>query len=132
MMSAMQWTIAVVCGVALVFTVFRLWNRDTRGAFQIAVAIIFLGAILLSVIGCTVSQAYQPYMEVGFAYDTQHTVGSNPACVVRLRQPIGFGPMKPEWLVAGYTHHSSCGDVIDKNTIDQLEIVARIPLGRSK
>lgn len=131
-MSGVQWTIAVVCGVALIFTAFRLWNRDTRGAFQIAVAIILLAALLITVSGCAVSPAYQPYMEVGFAHDTQRTVGSNPACVVRLRQPVGFGAIKPEWLVIGYQHISSCPDLLDANTIDAIEIMARIPLGRSK
>lgn len=131
-MSGMQWTIAVVCSVALIFTIFRLWNKDTRGAFQLAVGVILLAAILITVSGCTVSQAYQPYLETGFAYDTQHTVGRNPACVVRIRQPVGFGPIKPEWLVIGYQHISSCPDLFDANTIDAIEIMARIPLGRSK
>lgn len=131
-MNATQWTIAVVCGVALVFTILRLWNRDTRGAFQVAIAVILIAALAISVSGCTVSRAYQPYLETGFALDTQRTVGGNPACVVRIRQPIGFGPIKPEWLVIGYQHISSCPDLRDANTIDAIEIMARIPLGRPK
>lgn len=131
-MSGVQWTIVVVCAVALIFTIFRLWNKDVKGAFGIAVGIILIAAALITVSGCTVSPERRPFMEVGFAYDTQHTVGSNPACVVRLRQPIGFGPVKPEWLVASYVHHSSCSDLADRNTVDQIEIAARIPLGRTK
>lgn len=131
-MNATQWTIAVVCGVALYFTVARMWNKDVKGAFGIAVGIILLAAALITVSGCTVSPAYQPYLETGFAIDTQRTVGGNPACVVRIRQPIGFGPIKPEWLVIGYQHISSCPDLRDANTIDAVEIMARIPLGRPK
>lgn len=56
-MSAMQWTIAVVCGVALVFTVGRWWNKDTKGAFGIAVGVILLAAILITVSGCDSSGA---------------------------------------------------------------------------
>ncbi|HRP64365.1 MAG TPA: hypothetical protein PK400_13785 [Phycisphaerales bacterium] len=131
-MSAMQWTIAVVCSVALIFTIFRLWNKDTRGAFQLAVGVILLAAILITVSGCTVSQAYQPYLETGFAFDTQRTVGDNPACIVRLRQPVGFGPLEPDWLMLSYTHHSSCPMQSDLATVDQIELVAKIPLGRRK
>lgn len=94
--------------------------------------LIFLLAVSVFISGCAVSPERAMYMEVGFAYDTQRTVGSNPACVVRIRQPIGFGPIKPEWLVIGYQHISSCPDLRDANTIDAIEIMARIPLGRPK
>jgi hypothetical protein len=49
-----------------------------------------------------------------------------------LRQPIGFGPLEPDWLILGYQHVSSCPDLYDSNTIDAVEIMARIPLGRPK
>lgn len=127
-----HWPVSVVLAFALAFTLFRLWNRDTRGAFQIVAALILIFALALSISGCTVSREYQPWLEVGMAYDTQHTVGGDPVCVVRLREPIHFGPIPPGGLVASWVHHSSCPDQRDANTIDQFEITARIPLGRPK
>lgn len=71
-------------------------------------------------------------MEVGLAADYGETVGNNPACIVRIRQPVGFGKLEPDWLILGYTHHSSCPDQHDRNVVDQVELVAKIPLGRLK
>jgi hypothetical protein len=83
-----------VCAVALVFTIFRLWDKDVKGAFLLALGVILIAFAAISVSGCTVSREYQPWMEVGFGYDFSHTVGSDPQCIVRLRQPIGFGPLE--------------------------------------
>jgi hypothetical protein len=130
--TGIQWTITVVCAVALVFTIFRLWDKDVKGAFLLALGVILIAFAAISVSGCTVSREYQPWMEVGFGYDFSHTVGSDPQCIVRLRQPIGFGPLEPDWLILGYQHVSSCPDLYDSNTIDAVEIMARIPLGRPK
>lgn len=71
-------------------------------------------------------------MEAGFAYDVQETVGSNPACIVRVRAPLHFGPIPPGGLVLGYQHISSCPDVFDKNTVDAVEIMGVFKLGREK
>jgi hypothetical protein len=106
-----------------------MWNKDTRGAYKVALVVILLALVAL-VSGCAVSPERRPYMEVGMAYDTQHTVGNNPQCVVRIRQPIGFGRLEPDWLTIGYQHQSSCPDQRDRNTVDAIEIVAKIPLGR--
>ncbi len=130
-MNNLQWTAAVVLAFAIIFTFFRLWDRDTKGAFLIVLALIGVAAGLLVVSGCTVSPERQPYLEVGFAYDFQHTVGGNPACVVRARQPIHFGAIPPGALLLGVAHQSSCPDLRDRNTVDQIEVVAKIPLGRT-
>lgn len=131
-MSGWQWFLVVFVGYFLTLLVLRALNKDTMGALVLVTALYLLGLVLFSVSGCTVSPERVPYLEAGFAYDTQRTVGSNPACVVRLRQNIGFGPLPADALIAGYTHHSSCRDVFDANTIDQFEVVAKIPLGRSR
>lgn len=130
-MSTEKWTIIVFAVFALALALFKAWNKDTRGAFLIGGLVVLFG-LLFFVAGCSVRPEYRPWMEVGMAYDFQGTVGSDPACIVRLRQPIGFGPIKPEWLLVGYVHHSSCRDQYDRNTIDQLEVTAKIPIGRSK
>lgn len=130
-MTTFQWTLAVVAVFCAMFTGFRMWNKDTKGAMLLVLVVIALMALMV-VSGCTVSPERRPWLEAGFAYDTQHTVGSDPACIVRLRQPVGFGPIQPDWLLLGYEHHSSCHDLYDRNTIDQVELVARIPLGRER
>lgn len=131
-MSAIQWFGVVFAAFMLVFSVFRMWNKDTRGAVLAVLALVLGAFALLSIGGCTLSREYQPWLEVGFALDTQKTVGSNPACIVGVRQPIGFGPIPPDWLVVGYSHQSSCPDLFDRNTVDQFEVRAKIPLGRDK
>lgn len=131
-MSPVRWFLCVLAAFAAYFTAARLWNKDNKGAIALAVAVFLVGLLLLSVSGCTVSPERRPWLEAGLAYDTQSTVGNNPACIVRLRAPIGFGPIPPDWLIAGYTHHSSCPDLFDRNTVDQVEVVAKIPLGRSR
>lgn len=93
-------------------------------------AVLVVLAALLA--GCAVSAERRPWIEAGFAYDTQETVGANAACIVRVRAPIHFGPIPPGGLIAGYTHHSSCPDLYDRNTIDQFEIVGKFYLGREK
>lgn len=130
-MSVYQWTVIVFLVFALVLIAIKAWNRDTRGAFTIGGGVVLLGMLLI-VSGCAASPERQAYMEVGLAYDTQHTMGKNPACIVRIRQPIGFWKIPPEWLLIGYEHHSSCPDQHDRNTVDQFEIVAKIPLGRRR
>lgn len=125
------WTLVVIGAFAAILAAAGLWNKDTRGAFAIVVGLIAMAAALFVISGCAVSPERAPWLEAGFAYDTQSTVGNNPACVVRLRQPIGLGPLKPDWLIASYVHHSSCPDVRDRNTVDQIEVVAKIPLGRT-
>jgi hypothetical protein len=128
-MNTYQWTALVFLVFALALTAFRAWNKDTKGAFAIGIGVVLLGALFF-VSGCTVSPERLPYMEVGMALDTQKTVGSNPACVVRIKQPIGFGKLEPDWLTIGYNHQSSCRDLNDRATVDQVEIIAKIPLGR--
>jgi hypothetical protein len=113
------------------FMLGRIMNKDNIGAMKIAAGIFLLALLTLSA-GCTVAREYQPWMEAGLAYEVAGTVGNNPVCVVRLRQPIGFGKLEPDWLMIGYTHHSSCPDLNDRATVDQLEVVAKIPLGRRK
>lgn len=132
MLQAWEWFALVVGGFLTYFAIGKIWQKDNKGAVSIALGIFLLALLLLSVTGCTVSREYQPWLETGVAYDFQETVGGNPACVVRIRQPIGFGPIEPDWLLLGYTHHSSCPDLNDKTTVDQIEIVAKIPLGRRK
>lgn len=130
-MNVHRWAIIVFATFALVLTAFKAWNKDTRGAYLIGGGIVLL-CLLFLVSGCSVQPEYRPWMEVGLGYDTQHTMGSNPICIVRLRQPIHFGPIPEGWLFAGYEHISSCPDQYDRNTVDQVEIVAKIPLGRSR
>jgi hypothetical protein len=131
-MTTVFWSIAVVAAFSAVFTALKWWGKDTRGAVLIACAVIAAAFVLFTVTGCAVSPERRPWMEAGFAYDTQHTVGTNPACIVRIRAPVGFGPLQPDWLIVGYTHHSSCPDERDRHTIDQIEVIAKIPLGRPK
>lgn len=127
-MSNWMWALAVVAFfVVLTFTVFKRAKKDMLGAIAIAVGIILVGAIFIGVTGCAVRPEYQPWLEAGLAYDRSHTVGSDPACVVRLRQPIW-----PGHIVAGFEHHSSCGDQDDRAEINQVELMAIIPLGRRK
>lgn len=130
------WTLVVIGAFAAILVAAGLWNKDTKGAFAIVVGLIAIAAALLVVSGCAVSPERAPWLEAGFAYDTQSTVGGNPACVVRLRAPLGsYFPeswgIQPDWLIASYVHHSSCPDVRDRNTVDQIEVVAKIPLGRT-
>lgn len=131
-MSSLQWFLVVLGVFATVFTAWGMWNKDTVGAIKAAAGVFAIFLLLFFTAGCAVSPERRPWMEAGFGYDFQHTVGSDPACIVRVRAPIGFGPIQPDWLVAGYTHHSSCADFYDRNTVDQVEIVAKIPLGRDK
>ena len=128
--SSVAWMGIVFCAFLAYFIVARILNKDNKGALLLG-AIVFAAAFfLVSVAGCSVSPERRPWMGAGVAYDTQSAVGHNPACVVRVRAPVGFGPIPPDWLVVGYSHQSSCPDLFDKTTVDQVEIVARIPLGR--
>lgn len=126
-MSNLQWT-AAVFGVFLVasLTLWRKAWKDMRGAMLIALAIVVLGALTL-VSGCAVSPEYRPWMEAGVAYDRSHAVGEQPTCVVRIRQPLVSGK-----IVASVTHHSSCPMQNDAGEVNQLEVTAILPLGRSK
>lgn len=126
-MSEIHWTLYVLLAFAFVFTLMRAWNKDTRGALTLVLALIIAAFAVISVSGCTVTREYRPYMEVGMAYDFPKTVGSNPACIVRVRQPV-----LPERVTVSYTHHSSCRDLYDRNTVDQIEVTATIPLGRAR
>lgn len=127
-MSNLQWTCIVVLSFVLATLLFwRRARKDMKGAILAALAVILAGALLIVVSGCTVSREYRPWLEAGVAWDREHNVGSNPGCVVRVRQPI-----VPGRLVAGYEHHSSCGDQHDRNEINQFEVMAVIPLGREK
>lgn len=130
-MSTYQWTIIVFVVFALALVAFKAINKDTKGAFVIGIGVVLLGALFF-LVGCSVTPARAPYMEVGMMYDFQNAVGSNPACVVRVRQPIGFGKMEPDWLTIGYHHISSCPDNADRNTVDGVELMTKIPLGRRK
>lgn len=129
-MNTLRWSLVVFGSFAILFSLFGMWNKDTKWAYLGGVLVVFAG--LLFITGCSVSPERRPYLEVGLAYDIQHTVGNDPACIVRIRQPIGFGRLEPDWLVLGYEHHSSCPDRNDRNTIDQIELTAKIPLGRLK
>lgn len=126
------WMAVVVVSFLAYFLARGIWHKDNKGAVAIAVGVFILAFALVTVSGCTVRPEYQPWMEAGVAYDTQEAVGHNPACVVRVRQPVGFGPLEPDWLIVGYAHQSSCPDLQDRTTVDQLEVVAKIPLGRRK
>lgn len=129
-MDTFKWTLFVFAMFGSIFTAFGMWNKDTRFAYLGGVLVVFAGLLFLS--GCAVSPERRPYMEVGLAYDYQGTVGHDPACIVRIRQPVGFGKLEPDWLLLSYEHHSSCPDQYDRNTIDQIELTAKIPLGRLK
>lgn len=131
-MSALAWFGIVLAAFLVYFFAAGIFNKDNRGAVLLALAVFLLALLVFTVSGCAVSPDRRPWMEAGVAYDTQSTVGGNPACIVRVRQPIGFGPIPPDWLVIGYTHHSSCPMQTDLTTIDQIEIVAKIPLGRER
>lgn len=131
-MSNWQWFGAVVAAFLAYFVSAKIWHKDNKGAVAIAILIFVVTFLVIFVSGCTVRPEYQPWLEAGVAHDFSETVGNNPACVVRIRQPIGFGPLEPDWLIAGYTHHSSCPDLHDKATVDQVELVAKIPLGRKR
>lgn len=121
----------VFCAFLAYFIVARILNKDNKGALLLG-AIVFAAAFfLVSVAGCSVSPERRPWMEAGVAYDFQETVGGNPACVVRVRAPVGFGPLEPDWLILGYQHISSCPDLFDRATVDAIELMAKIPLGRT-
>lgn len=126
-MSEIQWIVCTFLLFIALFTIMRWWQKDNKGALMLALAVVIVAALLISVSGCAVSPEYRPWMEAGIAYDTQETVGNNPACVVRVRQPV-----IPERLIVSYTHHSSCPDLRDRNTVDQLEFISIIPLGRKR
>lgn len=125
-MSDLQWLIAVIA-LFLLATVTLWWRarKDMFGAIGAGLIVIVIAALLLTVSGCTISPEYRPWMEAGIAADRANTVGSDPACIVRVRQPV-----VPGRIVAGFTHHSSCGDQDDAGEINQWEVVAIIPLGR--
>lgn len=127
-MSNLHWTILVIAAFILATLVFwRKAKKDMFGAILGAVAIIVIAAILFTVTGCAVNPEYRPWLEAGIAKDRAQTVGSNPACVVRVRQPVW-----PGHVVAGFEHHSSCGDQDDRAEINQWEVMAIIPLGRER
>lgn len=130
-MSDIHWAIIVFGSFAAIFSIFKMWNKDTKGAFMWGALVVILAAIFL-ISGCAVSPERRPYMEVGLGYDFQHAVGDDPQCIVRIRQPIGFGPLEPDWLTIGYQHISSCPDNNDRATVDAIELTAKIPLGLSK
>lgn len=131
-MTNWKWFLVVLTSLASYFTVTKMWNKDLKGAIGIATLVFIIGWMLISISGCTVPREYQPWLEAGVAYDTQKTVGRNPACVVGVVQPIGFGMIPPEWLAIGYHHISSCPDLFDSNTYDAIELMTKIPLGRAK
>lgn len=123
-----RWAIAVIAFFVLCTLVF--WGRakkDMFGAITGAVVVILIASVCIFVSGCEVSPEHRPWLEAGLAYDRSGTVGSNPACVVRIREAV-----IPERIVVGFEHHSSCADQNDRGEINQLEIMAIIPLGRSK
>lgn len=125
-MTELQWILLVFGAFGAVFTAFKWWQKDNRGALTVAAAVIIVAALFF-VVGCSISPERRPWMEAGMAYDTQHTVGNDPACIVRIRAPV-----VPGRIIAGYTHHSSCPDLFDRNTVDQIEVMAIIPLGRRR
>ncbi len=131
-MGNIAWFAAVLVAFAVIFWATGMLNKDNRGAVLLVTGVFLLALVFIVVSGCAVSPERRPWLEAGFALDTQQTVGSNPACIVRLRAPIGFGPIPSDWLVIGYQHISSCPDIADRNTVDAIEVVAKIPLGRSR
>lgn len=131
-MTELQWMIVVVACFVLA-TVAFWWRarRDMFGAISASLLVLLLAALCITVSGCAVSPEYRPWMEAGIAYDREHTVGNDPACIVRIRQPIGPSG-KERWLVVGVEHHSSCPDQTDRGEVNQIEVMAVIPLGREK
>lgn len=127
-MDTFKWGLIVFGSFAAIFFAFRLWNRDTRGAYLLGLLVLLFGLVFFS--GCAVSPERKPWMEVGLGYDVSDTVGNNPQCIVRIKQPIGFGKLEPDWLTIGYNHQSSCPDKNDREVVDSLELIAKIPLGR--
>ena len=129
-MTDLQWTAAVVAAfLAATCLLWRRAKKDMLGAITLSLLLVMLAAVLLVVSGCTISQARRPWMEAGIAWDREGAVGHNPACIVRVRAPIGPRG-REEWIVAGFTHHSSCPDQHDRGEVNQIEITATIPLGR--
>lgn len=127
-MTHLQWIVAVVA--AFLLATFIFWRRakkDMLGAVAAALIVILIGGVLLIVSGCAVSPEYRPWLEAGIAADRANTVGSNPACIVRVRQPVW-----PGRIVVGFEHHSSCPDQRDRGEINQWEVMAIIPLGRDQ
>lgn len=131
-MEPWVWFVLVVLAFVTYFVAFGVWHKDNKGAVLIALAVFLVALALVVVTGCTTTRDYRPWLEAGVAYDFGEAVGQNPACVVRVRQPIGFGPLEPDWLIVGYAHQSSCPDLKDKEVVDQIEVVAKIPLGRRR
>jgi hypothetical protein len=131
-MKTVTWTVTVIAVfLAATFIWFKRAKKDMLGAITIAVGIILAAAAFLVISGCAVAPERAPWLEAGFAHDRQGTVGGNPACIVRFRQPIG-PPGKEDWLLVSAVHHSSCPDQDDRGEINQLEVTAKIPLGRRK
>lgn len=131
-MTEPQWTLAMIAafvGCTLVF--WRRARKDMFGAIIGGLLVVLICAVMIVVSGCTVSPERRPWLEAGIAWDREQNVGSNPGCIVRVRQPIG--PKRREnWLIVGFEHHSSCPDQDDRDEINQLEIVAKVPLGRRR
>jgi hypothetical protein len=130
-MNPYKWALIVFIVFAIALCAFRAVNKDTRGAFTIGAGVVLLGMLFI-VAGCSVSPERRPWMEVGMGYEFAGTVGEMPQCIVRIRQPVHFGPIPEGGLILGYEHLSSCPSQKDLATIDAIELIAVIPLGRRK
>lgn len=105
------------------------WNKDLRGALALIALILLVGWLL---IGCSVAPEYRPRLEAGFGYEldkSKPVVGRDPVGVARVRQPVYVHPSGFE-LFGEYLHLSSIPDEKDKNTVDQIELMFSIPLGK--
>lgn len=131
-MTDTRWMIVVIgLFVAGTLIFWRRARKDMFGAIGIGIVVILLCWLLISVSGCTVREARAPWIEAGIAYDVEHTVGRNPACILRVRQPVG-PEGREDRVIVSVEHHSSCPDQDDRAEINQLEVVAKIPLGRHR
>lgn len=106
------------------------WNKDFKGALLIVGLVIVVGFLLF---GCAVPLEYRPRIEAGFGIELDRdkpVMGRDPVGVARVNQTIWrHEPTKFE-LFGEYLHLSSVPDNDDLNTVDQLNLMFRLPLGK--
>jgi hypothetical protein len=102
------------------------WNKDTRGVLiGLVITILLFGAFLL-LSGCAVSREYAPRLELGMGVEVSDpVVGRDPVGIIRFNQPL-----IPGRLHLGFQHLSSIPDYRDRTSVNQVELIVTVPLGR--
>jgi hypothetical protein len=105
------------------------WNKDTKAAGKVILAILLLAALGFFLFGCA---SHTPTMSFGMGYETgENVVGDSPVGHVSIKQPIVVDKnlcTPHSWIYADYTHMSSIPQANDDASVDTVSIMFSVPL----